>query len=79
MQRQILGFKLKIRIAKQPATDSYLYLSPKWVILLPGILRLRLSMRSVSSYIPHISASAGIKGVPHHCSVSTSNYSGCWD
>ena len=29
-QRQKLGFNLKARKAKQPATDSYLYLSPKW-------------------------------------------------
>ena len=29
-QRQILGFNLKVRKAKQPVTGSYLYLSPKW-------------------------------------------------
>ena len=28
--RQILGFSLKVRKAKQPATGSYLYLSPEW-------------------------------------------------
>ena len=46
--------------ALTPASDR------KWVILPPRILRLKLSVRPVSSCFVFLS-SAGIKGMHHHC------------
>ena len=68
-QRQILGFNLKIRKTKQPATGSYLNLGQKMVILPLQIFRLRLSVRPVSPCLTFL-ASAGIKGTYHLCPVS---------
>ena len=62
--RQILGFNLKTRKAKQPATGSHLNLHPKIVILLPGNLRIKLRLRAASSCFITLSRS-GIKGVHH--------------
>ena len=75
IQRQIFGFNLKIRKAKWTAPGFYLYLRPKWAILPPRILRLRLSWRAVSSHFIFFS-SAGIKGEHHHCPASMGNYCG---
>ena len=71
-QRQVLGFNLKTKKAKQSVTGSDLNLSQKMVILPPGSLRMRLWLRALCSCFIIISSS-GIKGMHHYCLVSMVN------
>ena len=71
-QRQILGFNLKTRKAKQSATGSYLHLSQKIVILPPGMHRIILRLKPISYHFIFVST-AGMNGVHHYCPVSIAN------
>ena len=93
IQRQKLGFNLKVRKAKEPATGSYLYLSPKWQshlqesqnetasesCLLPFIILSRAGIKTVHCLVSMAtSVATGIKGVCYPCLVCKADQCGCF-
>ena len=93
-QRQILGFTLEVRKAKQPVTASSLYLSLIWQSRLQesqsetvsdSCLFIFLSRAGIKDVHHHCSASmgltsviTGIKGVCHQCLVCKADQGGCF-